>query len=1058
MMKKATAFILSLIILSLGGGSFAKADTLTVPRFLPQSTYLSPVKQSPIKFTGLGIDWHQLTPVGTNAELAVRFKTEAGWSDWNKLAGDIDGPVDSAPEYPSAFLPTNESDTLQYRVYLQTVDITKTPVIENIRFTYINSKETVAALSEKLVASIGPVTADPATLEKIARIKTPTSGQVKIISRSEWGADESLRVYSADRPAPQLVKVDDDFYKTYASEMKIVKKVTKNSDGKDLTWPLEYPEKISKIIIHHTATTKNLDDPEKAIRDIYYWHAITKGWGDIGYNYIIDQQGNIYEGRYGGDGVVGAHAGKANVGSIGIAILGNYQDNQVPDAVLNSLVALIKVKAKKYNIDPTGSSSFRGEVLPNIIGHRDVMSTTCPGDNLYALLPAIRLAAKGDYKPQLIDRRRPPGNTQGYDYVLQKNPDIISLKPGETQTLKISLKNTGTIAWGSDTYLLVSDDQNAQTFLAQSSMVRSDSAGKNVPPGSSVTFNLNLQGSYNGGIATLEIFPFIDGKTRIEKYISLPLQVESPNYDYEFVSLTLDKSSLKKGEVSQARLILKNTGNTTWKRDGKNKIMIGTEKPRDHKSLITIRPDARLASLQEREVAPGHTGQFVIKIKAPANEGMVREYFAPVIEGITWLPFKNNYLEFFVYNSQFLARLSNVGGDKILLPGQSGQLELEYQNQGGSIWKTEDDKGFHLQISDQNNLKIGQTGLDRSDILPGQKASVTLGLTAPATEGIYKLEIMPKVGSRNLAAKPDTVTVTVSKQRSSEQNLNKQEATSDIRVDLSFHDNPIISADGKFKLFDGEEETATFNKNEKVSVTYDQGKYLIKGDKQAFAFDMPPRFEPDGTAVLRIDNYDHRPDWNKTYNDNEYLGALEVHWYDSEMHVVNELPVEDYLKGLAEISATDPYEKIKAVIVLARTYAFYYTTVGEKFPGAPFNLTDDPERSQKYLGYGFEKRNPTGIKAVNDTAGLVVTWNGKIVKTPYFSSDDGRTRSAEEVWGWKDTPWLISVKDPGCEGLTMNGHGVGLSGCGSLYFANQGKTYEEIIKYYFQGVKIEKQK
>ena len=86
----------------------------------------------------------------------------------------------------------------------------------------------------------------------------------------------------------------------------------------------------------------------------------------------------------------------------------------------------------------------------------------------------------------------------------------------------------------------------------------------------------------------------------------------------------------------------------------------------------------------------------------------------------------------------------------------------------------------------------------------------------------------------------------------------------------------------------------------------------------------------------------------------------------------------------------------------------------------------------------------------------MVTYKGKVIKTPYFSSDDGRTRSAEEVWGWKDTPYLISVSDPYCAGKTLNGHGVGLSGCGSLGMAQAGKTYQEILKYYYQGVDIQK--
>jgi peptidoglycan hydrolase-like amidase len=107
------------------------------------------------------------------------------------------------------------------------------------------------------------------------------------------------------------------------------------------------------------------------------------------------------------------------------------------------------------------------------------------------------------------------------------------------------------------------------------------------------------------------------------------------------------------------------------------------------------------------------------------------------------------------------------------------------------------------------------------------------------------------------------------------------------------------------------------------------------------------------------------------------------------------------------------------------------------------------------LGYGYELRSPNFFTAVLSTKDQVVTYQGKLVKTPYFNQSDGRTRSAQEVWGWTDTPYLQSVADPYCEGLVMNGHGVGLSGYGAEQAAKAGKLYDEIIKYYYQGVQIE---
>ena len=99
---------------------------------------------------------------------------------------------------------------------------------------------------------------------------------------------------------------------------------------------------------------------------------------------------------------------------------------------------------------------------------------------------------------------------------------------------------------------------------------------------------------------------------------------------------------------------------------------------------------------------------------------------------------------------------------------------------------------------------------------------------------------------------------------------------------------------------------------------------------------------------------------------------------------------------------------------------------------------------------------PNFLTAVTDTKDYVVTYRRELVKTPYFNQSDGRTRSALEMWGWTNTPYLQSVEDPHCAGMIKRGHGVGLSGCGADGMAKEGKTYEEIIKYFYQDVEVEK--
>ncbi|MBU2595550.1 N-acetylmuramoyl-L-alanine amidase, partial [Patescibacteria group bacterium] len=104
-----------------------------------------------------------------------------------------------------------------------------------------------------------------------------------------------------------------------------------------MTWAPEYV-RPNKIIIHHTASGNNPPDPAAVMRSIYYYHAVSLGWGDIGYNYLFDQYGNMYEGRAGGNMVVGAHAYGQNYGSVGLSVIGNFVNTDITSSALTSLI------------------------------------------------------------------------------------------------------------------------------------------------------------------------------------------------------------------------------------------------------------------------------------------------------------------------------------------------------------------------------------------------------------------------------------------------------------------------------------------------------------------------------------------------------------------------------------------------------------------------------------------------------------------------------------------------------------------------------------------------
>lgn len=149
----------------------------------------------------------------------------------------------------------------------------------------------------------------------------------------------------------------------------------------------------SHIVIHHTEGPNGGPDASAQMRSIWHFHTYTRGWGDIGYNYLIDRAGVIYEGRAGGADVVGAHAERHNVGTVGIALLGSYGTTDPPRAMLLALASLIAAVAARYGIDPQGTlGGVDGRRYPALVGHRDVYNTMCPGDRLYSLLPLLRSA------------------------------------------------------------------------------------------------------------------------------------------------------------------------------------------------------------------------------------------------------------------------------------------------------------------------------------------------------------------------------------------------------------------------------------------------------------------------------------------------------------------------------------------------------------------------------------------------------------------------------------------------------------------------------------------
>ena len=152
------------------------------------------------------------------------------------------------------------------------------------------------------------------------------------------------------------------------------------------------------------------------IRSDYLYHVRTRGWNDIGYNFLVDRYGRVFEGRYGGvtRAVLGAHAGGFNTNSTGVALLGTFTSARPTAPMLAALHRLLAWKLDLTHVDPRGHTVLRSAggantrypagrrvVVNTILGHRSTSYTTCPGNPTIARLGSIRRAVARIGRPKI---------------------------------------------------------------------------------------------------------------------------------------------------------------------------------------------------------------------------------------------------------------------------------------------------------------------------------------------------------------------------------------------------------------------------------------------------------------------------------------------------------------------------------------------------------------------------------------------------------------------------------------------------------------------------------
>ncbi len=334
----------------------------------------------------VGVTWPS-GQLGTDDRVQVRVLDNGVWGGWSDI------PRESADHAPDPG--TAEARSAQGR------DGTEPYVAigSSVQARVLSSDAALTGGLDLDVVDPGTSAADATVGAAAPGAAAAAAARPTIYSRAQWGADESIR-----RADPSYGQVQVAF-------------------------------------VHHTdsSNTYSAAQVPAIIRGIYAFHVKGRGWNDIGYNFLVDRFGRLWEGRYGGTtkAVIGAHTLNYNSWSFGISAIGNFTSTTPPAAMTSSISRLIAWKLTIHGIQMPASATINGKSFWRVSGHRDANSTACPGQRLYNALPAIRrsVIARMGTLPRTVITRDVDG-AYGPDLIAYPTPAPGEATPGPVTLLR----------------------------------------------------------------------------------------------------------------------------------------------------------------------------------------------------------------------------------------------------------------------------------------------------------------------------------------------------------------------------------------------------------------------------------------------------------------------------------------------------------------------------------------------------------------------------------------------------------------------------------------------
>ncbi len=319
-------------------------------------------------FETVAVTWDD-NSAPTDMDVHVRVRGDDGWSRWQHLEYALDeGPAateESGVRDGTAPWWSGPADGVAVRVHsasgqsptglsVVTIDDPAVPPV-GLSATASSSTTSVGAASTAAAGAASP----GAPITRAPRFPA----RPRVVTRRQWHANESLGG-SCDSPV--------------------------------------HGKTIKMVFVHHTVGDNDYTRSESPaiVRSIHAYHTQGQNWCDIGYNFLVDRFGTIYQGRAGGVQlpVRGAHAGDYNVNTSGISLMGNFERRAPSKRMKNAVVRLVGWRLGTSYREPRTRTTVAGEAFRRISGHRDAMSTACPGGKAYAWLPTLRNRVAGYLK------------------------------------------------------------------------------------------------------------------------------------------------------------------------------------------------------------------------------------------------------------------------------------------------------------------------------------------------------------------------------------------------------------------------------------------------------------------------------------------------------------------------------------------------------------------------------------------------------------------------------------------------------------------------------------